>query len=176
MKKSVSACLSILLLLASHVASGNPGGDCEGTPSDAVTSLPGLLGDWAQIVCSPYGHVIAPADGWIWTQPGTFAPVFIPSQMVRSDPKESGNEFYFSEIEFTEATDDERLLGHLAINSGLDEPEEEGKVYRLSVSNQDGKDLVLMFEVSGDGESIWGVWCGESCDPSTSFMLLDMTE
>ncbi|HUS24350.1 MAG TPA: hypothetical protein VM369_05330, partial [Candidatus Binatia bacterium] len=92
----------VLFLFAAWLgtAQAQPSGDCAGSPAEAVTKLPAPLSDWGQVMCTPYGHIITNRQGWIWTQPGSYAPVMIPAQMVRQNPEPLGNKMYFTQISF----------------------------------------------------------------------------
>lgn len=71
--------LLILALVSSAIAKAAPQGNCEGSPAQAVLELPAPLSQWGSIVCTPYGHIISNHDGWIWSRPGSYSPVFIGS-------------------------------------------------------------------------------------------------
>lgn len=88
-----------LISILSLAAKSNPVGDCVGTPKEAVTELPSPLDNWGQIVCTPYGHIISNKQGYVWSNIGSYSPVMIPSQMVRTNPKNVGNNSYFTSIE-----------------------------------------------------------------------------
>lgn len=165
--------LALMPLVAVKAA---PQGACAGSPGDAVLSLPSPLSDWASVVCTPYGHVISGRDGWIWTPPGAYAPVFVPSQMVRSKPEPIGNKAYFTKIAFVEAplSAKETKDALAAINEGMS-AEPASKAYRLSATGYLGRSLVLYFFQFGT--STWGIWCderGSQCSSSSAFMVLDM--
>lgn len=170
--------LTILLLslTLSVIAQAAPQGNCSGSPATAVLELPAPLSDWGSIVCTPYGHIISNHDGWIWSYLGAFAPVFIPSQMVRSNPEPIGNKSYFKQITFVEVplSDKEAAAAFSALNEGL-APESDSKAYKLSVTGSLGRSLTLFF--FQHGSSIWGIWCdehGTQCKSDTRFMVLDM--
>ena len=71
---------------------------CAGSPKDAVLTLPEPLSHWGSVYCTKYGHSVAAKERWIWSFPGAFAPVHLPAQMVRENPKEVGNSAYFKQI------------------------------------------------------------------------------
>ena len=96
----------ILLVLTVLVYPGAPRAgmpviDCAGSPPEAVMTLPLPLNKWGQITCTPYGHVLAPAGNWTWIWPDGSGTVFIPSQLVMSNPELLGNRSYFTDIEVT---------------------------------------------------------------------------
>ncbi len=167
----------LLLLLALPLsASATAESDCSNSPADAVKELPSPLSDWGTIVCTPYGHVISNRQGWIWSYPGALAPVFIPSQMVRSKPEPLGNKSYFTKVTFTEAslTDENTVEALAALNSGF-APQPASKAYKLFATSSLGRSLSLYF--FQDGSSIWGIWCdehGAQCNANASFMVLNM--
>ena len=164
----------IMLALIPATSFSAPKGDCQGTPDLAAVELPSPLKDWAQIQCTPYGHIIEAKDQWIWTKPGGYRPVMIPAQMVRSNPAPLGNKAYFTKIAI------ERLTGTAAISAvaqfetGFDSSESAPSVYRLDVESALGRSLVLRFFDYGD--SRWGMWCNNGCDLNSRFMILNMAE
>jgi len=92
---------------------------CTGTPKDAIMSLPSPLDKWGRIICTPYGHVIASRERWIWSQPTTYSPVFIPSQMVHDNPEQLGNASYFAKIDMRKISGDEYDEAYRAFHSAL---------------------------------------------------------
>src|SRR5690606_11073218 len=99
---------------------------------------------WGVIVCTPYGHIISNHEGWIWSNPGGYSPVFVPSQMVRSNPEPLGNTSHFTKIDFVEVPVTDHAAGD-ALEALLDgfPPEPISKVYRLSATGSLGRSLVL---------------------------------
>jgi hypothetical protein len=152
---------------------------CADSPKDAVLSLPEPLNHWGSVYCTKYGHSVAAKERWIWSFPGAFAPVHLPAQMVREQPKEVGNAAYFKQVEL------QPLVGTLAddavkkINESLgtrpDSPV--ANAYRLTLTNQDGKSHVVLFVQTADeekaGKGMWAFWCGEGCKDGMPFMLLN---
>lgn len=162
------------ITLFGQATAAAPIGDCVGTPADAAVDLPFPLDKWAQIVCTPYGHIISNKNSWIWSYPGGYAPVFIPSQMVQNDPKELGNNSYFAKIDMTSVGGDEFLNAYSVFHAGLDPTEAKPSGYRLDVTSNSGESLKFYFFDYGD--SAWGIWCRETCDPKLRFMMLDMSK
>jgi hypothetical protein len=164
--------VALLLLAIWGSAARAQVGDCSGTPKEAVTKLPAPLGDWGQVLCTPYGHIITNLEGWIWTQPGGYSPVMIPSQMVRNNPEPLGNKSYFTEITFTRVRGNEFTDTYKVFNEGFADDAQTTTGYRLDAKSVSGKSLKLYFFETGD--SIWGIWCSKECDPTSRFMLLNM--
>ena len=48
------------------------GYDCEHPPQEAITVLPGLLGQAARLVCMPEGQRIVASQTWSWRYSGSF--------------------------------------------------------------------------------------------------------
>jgi hypothetical protein len=169
---------AILALVVSSIAWGATG-DCSGTPDDAVMELPRPLDMWGGIVCTPYGHIVAPAEGWIWSNPGALSPVMIPSQMVRSNPKTVGNEIYFSDISIVQLSGTEAEASIAAFLEGFDQSDPVPQVLEATFVSSTGKSLVLHFYPN---ESVdtggWGAWCGSEggCRTDTRFMILNMNK
>jgi len=167
--------LALLLLAAWLSPAGAQSADaCAGSPAEAVTTLPAPLSSWGQVLCTPYGHIITNREGWVWTQPGAYAPVMIPAQMVRANPDQVGNKIYFTQISFTRVNDKEFEEAYAAFIKGFDDEGEKTTGYRLDAKSVSGKALKLYFFESA--ESIWGIWCTKQCDPASRFMLLNMNK
>jgi hypothetical protein len=146
--------------------------NCKGPPDKAVTTLPAPLDEWGQIVCTPYGPVISAHDGWIWSRPGGYSPVWIPAQMVRDDPAELGGTVYFTKIDFVRVDGTEAETAYAGLHKMFSDPSPPA-TYRLDVSSVSGRSLRLYF--FENGSSRIGIWCtGGSCDPDSWFMVLDM--
>jgi len=175
MSRYLAALLLLFLPLITHAA---PLGDCKGTPADAVLQLPAPLSQWGSIACTPYGHIITNHDGWIWSHPGAYAPVFIASQMVQSDLKKTGNRSYFTRIHMAEVplSNQAAEAALSALNDALT-PAMMTKAYRLEVSGSLGKSMVLYFFTQPN--HVWGIWCnaqGAGCEEATGFMVIDRSE
>ncbi len=162
----------LALILVSSQSIAAPVGDCAGSPGDAVVELPVPMATWAQITCTPYGHVIEGHAGWVWSQPGSYAPVFIPSQMVRNNPEEIGNKSYFTKIALSKVTGYEFVKAYEAFHVGLDQDKVLPIGYRLDLKSVSGKTITQYFFDFGD--LAWGIWCNDGCDSGSRFMLLDM--
>jgi hypothetical protein len=162
------------LIVFGQAAFAAPTGDCAGTPKEAIVDLPSPLNDWGQVVCTPYGHIISSKDGWIWSYPGAYAPVFVPSQMVRREPKELGNKSYFTKISLTEVEGQEFQEAYSVFHAGFDSKEALPVGYRVDVTSISGESLKLYF--FDYGHSAWGIWCRDTCDPKLSFMVLNMAK
>lgn len=158
--------------------SAAPIGDCGGTPDDAVMELPAPLSDWGVIVCTPHGHIISNREGWIWSNPGGYSPVFIPSQMVRRNPEPLGNKSYFTNIVMTDVTGTpEAEAVWKLLTEKFDQSEKPEKVYFLDVDSTSGKQLSLYFFTSPGGPHLTGIWCPNSqCRADSFFMVLDMRD
>ena len=148
------------------------GHDCSGAPEDAVTKLPMPLAKWAQIACTPIGHVLMSQDGWIWIMPDASGMVFIPSQVVDKEPEELGNKSYFTKIEVQKVKGEEFEQVYGTFHIGFDQQEVKPDAYRVEMTSVSGKTMEMFFF---DYDSYaWGMTCAEGkCDPDTRFMVLD---
>ena len=160
--------------LTSYNSFAAPVGDCIGTPSEAIIDLPSPLNVWGEIACTPFGHILSNKEGWIWSYPGAYSPVFIPSQMVQSNPAELGNKSYFTSIKMTNVEGVEFEEAYSSFHSGMAKDEHLPVGYRLDTTSVSGKSLKLYFFDYGDFS--WGIWCRDACDPKSSFMVMNMTK
>lgn len=148
--------------------------ECSRRPAEAVTVLPAPLSDWGTLICTPYGYVIAAKEGWIWSQPTDYAPVFVPAQMVRKDPAPLGSAAYFKKIDLSPARGAEFEAAKEIAFAGMDGPKDFAG-YRLDLTSYAGRSLRLYF--FQDGHSRWGIWCPQDkCDRSSLFMVMDMSK
>ncbi len=152
----------------------SPVGDCSGTPEQAVMVLPSPLSEWGKIACTPYGHIITNKEGWTWSNPGSYSPIMIPSQMVRSNPEPLGSKSFFTEINMVAVTGQQALDAIKLFEAGFDSSETAPTVYSLTVSSVSGKELGFQFFDYGDSQ--WGMWCNKECNPNSKFMLLNMAK
>ncbi len=65
--------------------------DCEGTPPNAVMTLPAPLSKWGRVSCTPFGHILTSHEGWVWVLPDGASSVLIPSQLGVQSPRPLGN-------------------------------------------------------------------------------------
>jgi len=168
----MKSCAYLILGLFAIPVFGQPVGDCTGTPVEAVIELPAPLNDWGRLACTEYGHIITNLDGWIWSNPGGYNPVMIPSQMVRNNPEAIGNASYFIKIEMSLVAGEELDAAVALFEEGFDASETKPSVYNLEVVSVSGRKLGFKF--FDYGASKWGVWCNVECDPDSRFMLLNM--
>lgn len=167
---------ALLLALASAPARAD---NCTGTPADAVMTLPDPLSQWGSLYCTPYGHVLAAREGWIWSRMGAYAPVFVPSQMVRNNPASVGNQSYFTRIDMAvvDLAAAERALSEFRKIFPADGTP--STVYRLDLTSISQRVLQLYFmEFTKDKRTdLWGIWCSDTnCARESMFMLLDMAK
>jgi len=167
--------LSALLLVSVSAISAQPN-ECSGTSEDAVMQLQPPLKYWGNIYCTPYGHIIAAKEGWIWSNPGGFSPVMIPSQMVRENPEKLGNKSYFIKIDMVALDGKEAKEAIDLFETGYDKSSNPPKPYSVIIESVSGKSLKFQFFDNGNDEGGWGMWCNKKCDPSTRFMILNMSK
>jgi len=152
---------------------------CEGASSDAVLKLPAPLDRWGQIYCTKFGHSLAAKERWIWSFPGAFAPVHLPAQMVRSEPKEVGHAAYFKGIELVSLSgrDADDATEKLTKSLGAKPDSAVANAFRLTLTNQIEQRHVVLFvqtvsEVK-EGKGLWALWCEAECKGGMPFMLLN---
>ena len=164
----------IVLIQPGVPRAGAPIIDCAGSPAEAVMSLPPPLNKWGQISCTPYGHVLAPTGNWIWIWPDGSGTVFIPSQLVMSNPQMLGNRSYFTRIEMIRVTGGEADEAYATFREGLDLREVRPDVYRADLTSVSGKEMKVYFF---DYDSYaWGMSCPDNnCVQDSRFILLDRT-
>lgn len=63
------AVIPAILFLATGNAMAEGPVNCEAAPKAAVTTLPQGASDFAVVFCSPSGHALAAADGYVWIAP-----------------------------------------------------------------------------------------------------------
>jgi len=140
---------------------------CSGSPKAAVLDVPEPANRFVHVLCTKYGHVLAPVAGWFWTPPGTYSPVFYPSQMVRENPEETGNAVYFASITATP------LEGQAASErwSVLAEvfPHEAPPSKALEIvatSSRGSKHTLYIFP------NAWGYSCSPVCSKEAAFVMV----
>jgi hypothetical protein len=146
--------------------------DCQGSPSAAVMTLPAPLSKWGRVSCTPFGHVLASREGWVWVLPAGGSTVIIPSQLDVRSPRPLGNHSYFTKIEVKRVTGEEFDEAYETFHKGLDDKEPKPDGYRVDLETASGKSLRMYFF---DYDTYaWGMECTESdCDPDSSFAILD---
>ncbi len=162
--------LSLLISTSSITASTV--NQCEDTPKDAIMELPIPLSEWGKIICTPYGHIISSKEGWIWSNPGNYKPVIIPSQMVKSNPKKLDNKSYFKKIVWKQLQSKEAELAIQVFEQGFDHSSIRPNVYSMKVISISGKELGFQFFEFENNH--WGIWCNNECNPNSRFMILNM--
>jgi hypothetical protein len=168
--------LLALIVLAQPGAprAGTPIIDCAGSPPEAVMTLPPPLDKWGQITCTPYGHVLAATGNWTWIWPDGSGTVFIPSQLVMTNPQLLGNRSYFTDIEVTRVRGDEFDQAYATFREGLDLSEVPPDVYRADLTSVSGKAMKVYF--FNYDTFAWGMSCPDNnCVQDSRFIMLDRT-
>jgi len=148
--------------------------DCYGSPNAAVRILPAPLRKWGHINCTQFGHMLESRDGWVWAWLDGSGSVAIPSQMVKRDPAELGNESYFVTIEVTELEAEKLLFAVSLFNDGLNITDEEGdaKGHRVELTSVSGRSTTLYF--LDFAHFAGGIWCpDDGCVPQSRFMIME---
>lgn len=160
--------LFLVVPVAQSVAAAGP---CEGASKEAVIELPEPLNNWAQVLCTPYGHVISNKVGWVWERTDGSRPVIamIPSQMVKSNPKPLGNGSYFKKItlERASAAESERAIRNF--EQGFSKHSNIANVYKSTITPANGSSLAFQFFEYDDGK--WGMQCEENCTTDFRFTV-----
>jgi hypothetical protein len=161
----------IVLILALLIAEANAESleiPCEGSPETAQLSVPAPANKYLHIVCTKYGHILHPTEGWFWTQPGGFSPVFYPAQMVRSDPEESGNEIFFQSIEVTDLTPElaAKKWGQMEMSFDPSDPPPQKAMEVVASTSTGSSHTIYVFEGG------WGWSCSPSCESKTVFLMI----
>ena len=153
------------------VKAGDPD-ECSGTPFDAIMRLPSPIGKWGHVACTPFGHVLESRDGWVWAAVDSGTKVLIPSQITAGDPRQVGNESYFTAIRATQLAPDEAAASASMFNQGLIFDEPVSKAYRVDVISVSGAINTMYFFDFGTFGG--GMVCpGDECDPDTRFLIIE---
>jgi len=170
---SISALTIIAgLKVVSPAAAVENAHDCTGSPPDAVMTLPAPLSKWGRIVCTPYGHMLAGRDGWMWIMPEIFETVLIPAQVPEKEPEQVGNKIYFTKVDVYKVKGSEFDNAYKVFHTGFDDKEVKPDGYRVELTTDQGKSLMMYFF---DYDTYaWGMSCPDSkCEMETRFMILD---
>jgi hypothetical protein len=178
-RRSAILSLSVLTVLAGLKLSAPvaaaigtiPEHDCAGAPPDAVTTLPAPLSKWGEVMCTPYGHMLASHASWMWLMPD-FDTVLIPAQISDKTPEELGNKIYFTKIDVMRVKGAEFEQAYKAFHQDFDDTEVKPDAYRVDLTTVEGKSLRMYFF---DYDTYaWGISCPDGkCATDTRFMILD---
>jgi hypothetical protein len=140
---------------------------CADSPPSAVLQVPKPADRFLHVLCSKYGHLLAPTVGWFWTQPGTYNPLFFPAQMVRENPKDSGHSFNFSSITATALTG---TLAHdkWAVLAGIFPKEQapDKALEIIAINNSGETHTIYIFP------NTWGYSCSPKCRKENAFIMI----
>jgi hypothetical protein len=146
--------------------------DCHGSPSQAVRVLPAPLRKWGYIHCTQFGHMLESRDGWVWAWLDGSGEVAIPSQMVKRNPVELGNESYFVTIEVSDLNAEKLVFALSLFNDGLNITEGEVKGYRVQLTSVSGRSTTIYF--LDFATFAGGIWCpDDGCVPQSRFMIME---
>ncbi len=145
--------------------------DCSGAPPDAVTALPSPLSRWGEIVCTPYGQMLASHKGWMWLMPDLDT-VLVPAQISDTKPEPVGNKIYFTKIDAVRIKGPEFDEAYKTFHDGFDDQEVKPDGYRIDLTTVEGKSLRMYFF---DYDTYaWGMSCPDNkCQTDSRFMILN---
>src|ERR1051326_1829942 len=160
------------LTLTAATADVQSGHDCsDGMPAGAVAKLPMPLSKWGRVICTPIGQIMMSKEDWVWILPDASGLVFVPSQVVDSEPKEVGTDAYFTKVDVTQAKGAEFDQAYSTFHIGFDEKEVKPDAYRVDLQTVSGKEI-RMFFFDYDTYAC-GMSCPDNkCDPETRFMII----
>ena len=162
--------LAIAALVSSHAQAQDIEISCDGSPSDATTTVPTPADRFVHVLCTKYGHVLTPVAGWFWTPPGTFSPTFYPAQMVQADPKEVGNSVYFKSIAVTQLEGREAAHSWQVIGRMFGDPPPSKALRIVAASSGGSQHTILIFPNS------WGYSCSPSCSQDSAFVMVSQNK
>jgi hypothetical protein len=145
---------------------------CRGSPDAAVLSVPGPADLFVHVICTRFGHIIHPVQGWLWTTPGAVRPHFFPAQMVRAAPKPVGNEIYFQSIEVNKL-DQETTSEKWSIFEGMFDEDDRPLTKALEIvatNDTGGTHTIYIFP------NKFGYSCSPTCKEENIFVMISETE
>ena len=148
--------------------------DCAGAPAEAIVVLPEILEEWAEVRCTIYGHVIFPTDGWRWSTPNSWGPVFFPAQRVKQ-PIKVHHQKYFSSITFQMVDDAnaKKAFQQLQANVSDDSPTL-GETYQMVAQTESG-DVYSAYFFDIRADSMWAYSCTPECRPDLPFIVSNIS-
>jgi hypothetical protein len=146
--------------------------DCYGSPGEAVRILPAPLRKWGHIACTRFGHMLESREGWVWAWLDGSGSVAIPSQMVKHDPMQLGNESYFVTIDVADLEPKALVFALSVFHDALNMDEGQVKGYRVNLRSVSGDTATIYFL---DFEKfVGGMWCpDDACVPQSRFMIME---
>ena len=78
------------------------GYDCEHPPADAISVLPGLMGEIGRLTCLPAGQAIVASGQWTWRYTGSFFDMPTVPAHAHNEAMGLMPPFYFKEISVRE--------------------------------------------------------------------------
>jgi len=146
--------------------------ECYGSPDQAVRRLPAPLRKWGHISCTQFGDMLSSREGWVWAWLDGSGSVAIPSQMVKHNPAQLGNDSYFVTVDVSELQPEELKAATSIFHDGLDMEEREAKGYRVSLTSVSGQSATLYF--FDFDKFAGGMWCpDDACAPQSRFMIME---
>ncbi|MBY6192142.1 hypothetical protein KUV22_17100 [Microbulbifer agarilyticus] len=173
MRKIIKLSLTGLLLSAAQAFAGA----CDSAPKSSVTQIAGApVERWAKVECSKYGHIITFTENYGFILIPERRPIIYPAQLVTNEKPSLGpDQYYFTSIsvdelsgsanEFLHGLHQKNIFGSI----GQDVPEAKPKIWELSATTNENKDLALYFYEYPD--IVVGTSCWESCAPTKGFVV-----
>jgi len=151
---------------------GPSGFDCEHLPDEAVTGLPGLLGEAGRLDCMPAGQSIAANQMWSWRYSGSFFSAPNVPAYAHTDSQAEVPPFYFREISTRELTADEADRRSEQLSKELVTYQPDKKIVGMTIVNAENNygHVTRIFMPMHSEKSGWVIVCAPECDPG--FVIL----
>lgn len=148
---------------------------CDTPPANAVTTLPAVLAQWAQMECSPIGQQLVQSPGWQWRYPASFKvrPI-IPAWSPSASEDEPGAKYFISlqlETVSPQALGERHawLAGQLSSYRDS-EPDPPRSMLRLRAENNLGHEFDV-WVAEFEQQRRWAVLCVPECRIDYAFRL-----
>ncbi len=146
---------------------GHAGFDCEHPPQDAVTTLPGVLGEAGQIMCMPTGQRIVASPEWTWRYTGSFFNVPNVPSFAHSDSQLETPPFYFKKVSAEELNGEEADRRSAALAQQIETYRPGNSISSMTIVKAENNyghitEIVMPMKSRNDG---WAIVCAPQCQP-----------
>lgn len=169
--KGVVAFLLMCVSMAAYAHQGEEqqelaaGFNCEHPPADAVTTLPGLLGEAGRFTCLPGGQAIVAGKSWTWRYTGSYFDMPLVTANAHKDSMGYAPPFYFHHVSAKELTPEEASERNQALKDQIVTYQPQGEpvgMTRIEAENNYGQ-VVTMYMPMETPDKGWLIVCTPEC-------------
>ena len=166
---NITLCIFLVSLFTTNSEAKSPWLECGKEQS----KLTGEISNWGEVKCTKFGELITAKNGWVWSLPGGYKPIYLPA--FSNEPTKELQDKYrkFKSIKFSIISNSESktaLSEFRSYFSGASDTKP--SIYKLTMLKASNDKIEVYFFKSKYNE-IWGFTRTPEWKPNHPFMVIN---